>query len=230
MSAADPKRVSSSEPKKKQRVELAAPPHPAISWVILVLYAIVAIEGATLVARYPWQTAFSIQNFYAGDDIFTATKSAQTHLCGIYVLESLLALGPGWCAMSPGWTLFDLLIHHVPYVCAVSIAFSGAHAERWTAPMAVVMLTPANEGMFIAAQLGAPDGLQKFRRLFGFTGVSLLWFCETLTLFRNLAIHYSVGRPAIISALLDQIAWGGIYYHALLLHLYIRRWKKTRTL
>jgi len=221
----------SSEPKKKPpRVELAAPPHPIISWGILCLYAVVAIEGAMLCLGYPWQTAFSVEEYFAGADTFASVKAAQTHLCGIYVLESLLALGPGWCAMSPGWTLFELLIHHVPYVGAVLIAFSGSHAERWTAPMAVVMLTPANEGMFIAAQLGAPDWVAKFRRLFGFTGISLLWMCETWTLFRNLAIHWRNGWPAAISAVLDQIAWGGIYYHALLLRLYIRRWKKTRSL
>lgn len=215
--------------KKPARVELPPPPHVAITWIVFGLYVAVAIEGGVLCWKYPWHSAFSVEDFFPGASTFEAVKAAQMHICGIYLIESLLAIGPGWCAMSPGWTLFELLVHHVPYVSAVAVAFCGP-VERWTAPMAVVMLTPANEGMFIAQCLGAPAGLAKFRRLFGFSVVSLLFIVETWTIFRNLGIHWKIGGPAAIDAVLDQIAWGGIYYHALLLRLYIKRWMRTRSL
>merc|ERR1712113_760703 len=108
------------------------------------------------------------------------------------------------------------------------MGFWGGHAERWTAPMTLVLLTPANEGMFIAQSLGAPDWLAKVRRLFGFCAIFLLFCCETWVLIRNTVWHWQIGQAALWSACVDQVTWGGSYYHLMLLRMYIRRWKKTR--
>eukprot|EP00443_Scrippsiella_acuminata_P024029 CAMPEP_0115364644 /NCGR_PEP_ID=MMETSP0270-20121206/103875_1 /TAXON_ID=71861 /ORGANISM="Scrippsiella trochoidea, Strain CCMP3099" /LENGTH=224 /DNA_ID=CAMNT_0002787349 /DNA_START=44 /DNA_END=719 /DNA_ORIENTATION=+ len=151
-----------AQPKTRHdRVELPPPPYAWISWLVLLSYIACAVEGAIVFCTYPWHLALSLQNFDAGPSVFADVKSGQFHLCCIYIIELLMAFGPGWCAMSPGWTRFELLVHHAPYVSAVCLAFFGGHAERWTAPMTLVLLTPANEGMFIAQSLGAPDWLAK---------------------------------------------------------------------
>eukprot|EP00928_Gymnodinium_smaydae_P082181 TRINITY_DN6557_c0_g1_i1.p1 TRINITY_DN6557_c0_g1~~TRINITY_DN6557_c0_g1_i1.p1 ORF type:complete len:259 (+),score=61.37 TRINITY_DN6557_c0_g1_i1:202-978(+) len=213
----------------RKRVELPQPPSAWISWALLLCYMFVAIEGAYVICNHPWLTELSLDD-EIDSEAFRRVRTAQLHLCGIYIVEILLAVIPGWCAMSPGWTCFELLVHHGPYVAALCVALFGGHARRWTAPMAMVLLTPANEGMFIAVALGAPNWLCKVRRLFGFTGVTLLFLTETLVLARNQIANWQLGSAALSRALADQIVWGGIYYHALLLRLYIRRWMKTRTL
>lgn len=209
-------------------MELPPPPHVWISWAVLFLYTAVAIEGAIVFYNYPWLTAISIENYSAGPVAFASVQSGQIHLCCVYLIETLLAVGPGWCAMSPGWTQFELFIHHVPYVAAVALAFFGGHAERWTAPMTMVLMTPLNEGMFIAQSLGAPEWIAKLRRAFGFGAICLLWLCETWTFQRNLVIHYYIGWSAMPNVLADAVSLGGIYYHLVLLRLYVRRWMKTR--
>mmetsp|Transcript_14482 Transcript_14482/g.36643 ORF Transcript_14482/g.36643 Transcript_14482/m.36643 type:complete len:222 (-) Transcript_14482:82-747(-) len=220
-----------AQPKTRHdRVELPPPPYAWISWLVLLSYIACAVEGAIVFCTYPWHLALSLQNFDAGPSVFADVKSGQFHLCCIYIIELLMAFGPGWCAMSPGWTRFELLVHHAPYVSAVCLAFFGGHAERWTAPMTLVLLTPANEGMFIAQSLGAPDWLAKVRRLFGFCAICLLWACETWVLLRNSVSHWQMGRDSLPSAMADQVTWGGSYYHLMLLRMYVKRWKKTRTL
>merc|ERR1719428_809686 len=101
--------------------------------------------------------------------------------------------------MSPGWTQFELLIHHVPYIAADCLAFQGGHAVRWTAPMAMVSLTPLNEGLFIACSLGFPACLQKLRRLYGFAGILALWCCEVYVYFRNQAHHWQAGWSTTVA-------------------------------
>jgi len=205
------------------------PPFKWISCVVLLCYVLVAIEGSVVVYKHPWRADLSVGSV-ADVEGFDRVRTAQFHLCLIYAVELAMALGPCWCAMSPGWTQFDLLIHHAPYVGAVSLCFFGGHAQRWTAPMVMVLLTPSNEGMFIATALGAPDWINKFRRVFGFCGITALWCTESWIMLRNHIVHYQIGRDAMWPTLIDQICWGGIYYHFLLLRMYIRRWKKTRTL
>jgi len=210
-------------------VELPPPPYTWISLGIFSCYMMSALEGAFVLARHPWLADLSM-SMAKDDATFDRVTAAQCHLCCIYLVEAALAIGPGWCAMSPGWTLFDLLIHHVPYIGAVLLAFFGGHAHRWTPPMAVVLMTPANEGMFIATALGAPECISKIRRLFGFVGITLLWTIECWTLGRNLLLHWGSGQEASHLALVDLIALGGIWYHALLIRMYIKRWRKTRRL
>eukprot|EP00443_Scrippsiella_acuminata_P033000 CAMPEP_0115336116 /NCGR_PEP_ID=MMETSP0270-20121206/88829_1 /TAXON_ID=71861 /ORGANISM="Scrippsiella trochoidea, Strain CCMP3099" /LENGTH=198 /DNA_ID=CAMNT_0002757257 /DNA_START=124 /DNA_END=720 /DNA_ORIENTATION=+ len=123
-----------AQPKTRHdRVELPPPPYAWISWLVLLSYIACAVEGAIVFCTYPWHLALSLQNFDAGPSVFADVKSGQFHLCCIYIIELLMAFGPGWCAMSPGWTRFELLVHHAPYVSAVCLAFFGGHAERWTA-------------------------------------------------------------------------------------------------
>lgn len=211
------------------RIELIPPPHSWISWTILVAYFLVAFEGVFVLAAHPFMRDLSFS--MAVDTVaFARVQSGMMHLCGIYVVESLMAVGLGWCAMSPGWTKFDLLVHHVPYVAANALAFLGGHAYRWTAPMAVVMITPLNEALFIAMALGAPDWVAKYRRLFGFIGITLLFSIETWVQLRNHIVHLHMGQEGLQFLIVDQVAWGGIVYHALLLRMYVRRWKKTRCL
>lgn len=210
----------------KAKQELPAPPYAWISWAVLLCYAAVGVEGAIAFGTFPWRTAVSLTDYDAGQAASVRVKSGQFHLCCIYILEMLLAVGPGWCAMC--WARFDVLVHHGPYVAATWLCYWGNHASRWTAPLVIVLLTPANEGMFIAHTLGAPEWLAKFRRLFAFSCVLALWLCETWTVLRNLVLHWQIGKDATMNAILDQVSWGGIYYHAMLLRLYIKRWQKTR--
>lgn len=209
-----------ADTKAPARVELQPPSHAWISWAVFLAYLAVFVEGLVL-------------NLFAGADaagLMARVASAQFHLCTIYVLETVMAIGPGWCAMSPGWTCSELLQHHVPYTAATALAFTGGHAERWTSPMMVVLLTALNEALFIANGLGGPGWLAKARRLFGFGVVAALLCTETATLMRNTARHVALGSDGVWPAAVDQLVWGGIYYHALLLRMYIRRWTKKRTL
>mmetsp|Transcript_66317 Transcript_66317/g.194491 ORF Transcript_66317/g.194491 Transcript_66317/m.194491 type:complete len:215 (+) Transcript_66317:77-721(+) len=204
------------------RVELVAPPHVWISWGVLLSYAVVFVEGVTLSSLHWISSDASAELERVG--------RAQFHLCAVYMLEAVLAVGPGWCAMSPGWTCSELLMHHVPYAMATALAFFGGHAHRWIAPMLVVLLTPLNEGLFIVHGLGAPEWTSQFRRLFGFCIVAILLLVETAQFFRNSAMNWERGSAGLPDFLIDNLVWGGIYYHALLLKLYLRRWKKTGSL
>lgn len=219
--------MTSERKTKKNRDELPAPPYAWISWIVLISYVIAAFEGAALFFGHPWLTDLSFNYESKSDAAFAPVRLAQFHLCCIYIMEIAFAIGPGWCAMSPGWTKGELLQHHAPYVAAVCLAFFGGHANRWTAPMVATSLTPANEGMFIANSLGAPEWLNKFRRLFGFIAISVLWCIETWTEVRNIMVHWSIGWDAFGPFLVDQIAWVGIAYHTSLLRMYVRRWKRT---
>jgi hypothetical protein len=224
------KALTAKKGASKTREELQAPPYTWISWLVLLSYALATLEGVWVFVNYPWSQAL----FDMKVDALTIerVKRAQIHLCCIYFFEVLLAVGPKWCAMSPGWTQGELLIHHALYIAADVLCFVGGHETRWTAPMAMVSLTPLNEGLFIACSLGFPAWLQKFRRLYGFAGILALWLCETYIFFGNQFMHWRGGWSATsaFNSLVDQCVLGGIYYHALLLHLYIRRWRKTRTL
>merc|ERR1719424_1298042 len=102
--------------------------------------------------------------------------------------------------------------------------------HRWTSAMVCVLLTPANEGLFIAAGLGAPECTAKLRRLIGFVGICLLCAVECWTLLRNEILHYQKGSESIGYMLADAIPLGGIWYHMLLIRMYLKRWSKTRSL
>lgn len=218
------------------RVELPPPPYPVLSWAVLVAYTIVAVEGAHLACSYPWSTSLSWDTD-VDPAVLNRAWHGQLHLCCIYVFETAMVFTVGWCAMSPGWTRNDIFVHHVPYVLALVMVWCEGALYRWLAPVVVVLLTPANEGMFVAVALGAPKELDKFRRLFGFFCVLILFIVESWTLARNTLLHYQLGPyattpsgSALKNAVLDQLCWGGICYHALLLRMYVRRWKKTRCL
>jgi len=217
---------------KKERKELPSPPYVWISWLILAAYFFVAIEGALACVSYPWHKATSASEHFPGDEVYGKVVSAQLHLCILYLVESALAAGPGWCAMAPGWTRSELLAHHVPYVAAVAIAFLFGCAPRWVAPMCAVLLTPVNEGLFIVQSLGGPEWLAKVRRVYGFCVVAFVLSCETMVILRNTWMHWRGDWTwaVAIQTSLDQIAWGATHYHLKLLRLYIRRWKKTRSL
>mmetsp|Transcript_46082 Transcript_46082/g.121751 ORF Transcript_46082/g.121751 Transcript_46082/m.121751 type:complete len:212 (-) Transcript_46082:81-716(-) len=204
---------------KGDRIELVAPPHAWISWGVLISYAVVFAEGVVL------------NVLFLGDGAtLERVGHAQLQLCGIYLLESAMAVALGWCAMSPGWTCSELLQHHVPYVLATALCFFGGHAHRWLPPLLVVLLTPLNEGLFIVHALGAPDWVSRLRRAFGFSIVASLLLVETITFFRNSGQNWERGNAGLKDFLVDNLVWGGIYYHALLLKLYIRRWRKTGSL
>jgi len=218
---------------KKERVEMQQPPGRWIwiSYGLLLSYALVAIEGGRVIWLHPWQSALALERPRKLEpDAFLRIWSGQLHLCGIYGFEILLAVSRGWCAMSPGWTVSELIAHHLPYCMAVAFAFLCGHAERWSSPMAMVLLTPLNEGLFIATGLGAPAGLQKIRRLFGFFAILSLFTCELWNMVTKTYQHYQIGQEALTLFLSDQIVWFGIYYHADLLRMYIKRWGRKRSL
>ncbi|CAK9082689.1 unnamed protein product [Durusdinium trenchii] len=141
---------------KKGRVELQPPSHTWISWGVLFAYLAVFVEGVALLAGNH------------GPEILPRLGAAQFHLCSIYVLEVAIALGPGWCAMSPGWTCGELIAHHVPYTFTVMLCFALNQQHKWILPLVVVLLTPLNEGLFIINSLGAPGWVSKVRRFYGF--------------------------------------------------------------
>merc|ERR1719203_1537529 len=99
----------------------------------------------------------------------------------------------------------ELVQHHVPYSMATGIAFFFHHAERWSAPMYIVLLTALNEALFVAGSLGWPAWLAKVRRLFGFSIILLLLCCESTTYLRAMLTHWSLGRAGVWNAALDQI-------------------------
>ncbi|CAE7703325.1 unnamed protein product [Symbiodinium sp. KB8] len=149
VSLGSPQKISTG---KQGRVELQPPSHTWISWCILLAYLAVFVEGVALLA-----------NDHYGPEILPRVSAAQFHLCSIYVLEVAIALGPGWCAMSPGWTSGELIAHHVPYTFTVMLCFALNQQHKWTLPLVVVLLTPLNEGLFIANSLGAPGWVAKAR-------------------------------------------------------------------
>jgi len=223
--------AAKSKPQCKAKQEREEMPQPPGRWIwlsysILLFYFLVALEGFRVTWLHPWRSTLALDHTALDAAALDRVRSGQLHLCAIYVVEVLLALGPGWCAMSPGWTVSELVAHHVPYVLAVAFAFAFGHAERWSAPMAFVLLTPCNEGLFIATGLGAPAFLHKVRRLYGFSCILGLFTCELWNMLRNDYIHWEMGSAAWIPLLSDQIVWFGIYYHGQLLRMYLKRWRK----
>mmetsp|Transcript_135670 Transcript_135670/g.377888 ORF Transcript_135670/g.377888 Transcript_135670/m.377888 type:complete len:211 (-) Transcript_135670:163-795(-) len=205
---------------KEDRVELKPPPCTWISWGILLAYIAVFVEG--LVLNVLHRTNGAIDMAGLGLAIF--------NLCSIYVIESVMAVGPGWCAMSPGWTCTELLQHHVPFVLAQALCFFGGHAVRWSGPMYLVILTALNEALFIVTSLGGPDWLPRLRRLFGFCIVFALMCSECRAMAMAMAVHWLRGREAVGNAAADAVVSAAIYYHANLVRFYIKRWRKTRAL
>jgi len=214
---------------RHDRQELPAPPYVAITWTVLFCYIAVGLEGAFVALQHPWLGDLSFNMVKTVEDE-NRVRIAQIHICLVYVLEVLLAVGPRWCAMSPGWTCGELMQHHVPYVVAVGFAIRGGHLHRWTSAMTCVLLTPANEGLFIVGALGAPKSVEKLRRLIGFLGIFALCSVESWTLLRNQINHWHQGSDAIALALADLIPLVGIAYHLMLLRMYLGRWRKTRCL
>merc|ERR1719253_203422 len=98
---------------KEGRKELPPPPHVVITWCVLFAYIVVGLEGAFVAAKHPWRSDLSLAMEKTAEDE-ARVCTGQAHICLIYIFEILLACGPGWCAMSPGWTRSDLLIHHLP--------------------------------------------------------------------------------------------------------------------
>eukprot|EP00933_Yihiella_yeosuensis_P038073 TRINITY_DN32037_c0_g1_i1.p1 TRINITY_DN32037_c0_g1~~TRINITY_DN32037_c0_g1_i1.p1 ORF type:complete len:241 (+),score=30.18 TRINITY_DN32037_c0_g1_i1:41-724(+) len=217
-----PKDKVAAKQTKPGRVELKPPSHPGISWFVLLAYLYVFVEGVALCL---W-TEEGLSNAFV-----ERVTTAQFHLCSIYVLEVVIALGPGWCAMSPGWTLGELIAHHGPYVVCVSICFWLNQQRRpWILPLQVVLLTPLNEALFIVQSLGAPGWVAKARRAFGFSIIIALMISEIVAWARSVSDHWAMGRDGIIWGILDQLATPAIYYHFNLLCMYVKRWRKTGTL
>ena len=201
---------------KRGRVELQPPSHAWISWCILLAYLAVFVEGVALLAGS------------YGPEVLPRLSAAQFHLCSIYVLEVAIALGPGWCAMSPGWTCSELIAHHVPYTFTVMLCFALNQQYKWTLPLMVVLLTPLNEGLFIINSLGAPGWVSKVRRFYGFLVIVFLILSEIHTWMKVMQQHWA--DNALVMLMLDQLVFPAIYYHFNLLVMYLKRWKKTRSL
>eukprot|EP00931_Biecheleriopsis_adriatica_P117989 TRINITY_DN93459_c0_g1_i1.p1 TRINITY_DN93459_c0_g1~~TRINITY_DN93459_c0_g1_i1.p1 ORF type:complete len:256 (+),score=52.57 TRINITY_DN93459_c0_g1_i1:107-769(+) len=203
---------------KSGRIELQPPSHGWISWCILFAYLSVFIEGAMLMTSADFGSMESISRL----------GTAQFHLCSIYVLEVAIALGPGWCAMSPGWTSAELMAHHVPYTFVVMVCFALNQQRRWMLPLTVVLLTSLNEGLFIVNSLGSPGWVAKARRAFGFSIIVALITTEVITWWKMVRQHWADNSMFLL--LLDQLVFPAIFYHFNLICMYIKRWKRTRSL
>jgi len=212
--------VPTSGAKANGRVELEPPSHSWISWCILLAYLAVFAEGVALFCRSDYS-----------DDFFTRMGYAQFHLCTIYVLEVAMALGPGWCAMSPGWTCGELMAHHVPYTIAIILCFGLGQQIKWALVLQVVLLTPLNEGLFIVNSLGAPGWVSKVRRVFGFGVIVALMIAEIIAWGRSLRIRLSIGtQHEMTLVFVELIVLPAVYYHFNLICMYVKRWRKTRSL
>ncbi|CAE7877797.1 unnamed protein product [Symbiodinium necroappetens] len=186
VSLGSPQKISTG---KQGRVELQPPSHTWISWCILLAYLAVFVEGVALLA-----------NDHYGPEILPRVSAAQFHLCSIYVLEVAIALGPGWCAMSPGWTSGELIAHHVPYTFTVMLCFALNQQHKWTLPLVVVLLTPLNEGLFIANSLGAPGTQRAVRRAYGFSVIVLLIATEIRTWIKVMQQHWE-SLPIVLAGI-----------------------------
>lgn len=196
------------------------PPYAWMMWAMMLAYFAVFAEAVRM-CFHPGGLSLPLSQD-------GAPLTGTWYLTWIYGIEALLAVGPGWCAM-PGWSRTDVLIHHVPYMMAIFLADYFRCSERWSAPMAISIFTAANEGMFVAHALGAPEWLSKARRLFGFSIVLALLCTETWAYLNVLSFHWTRGsRP--IEALPEQLVLPAIWYHSSLLLMYIKRWTKKRCL
>eukprot|EP00747_Dinoflagellata_sp_TGD_P168601 gnl/TRDRNA2_/TRDRNA2_195373_c0_seq1.p1 gnl/TRDRNA2_/TRDRNA2_195373_c0~~gnl/TRDRNA2_/TRDRNA2_195373_c0_seq1.p1 ORF type:complete len:223 (+),score=34.82 gnl/TRDRNA2_/TRDRNA2_195373_c0_seq1:72-740(+) len=217
---------------QRQQDFLPAPPYKWISWAILAAYLGVFVETICVMLSQeipePWHA--TSDPYGDGDAVLVRTLM---HLCGIYLVEVLLAVGPGWCAMSPGWTSFDVSIHHVPYMCAVALGIYLGAVPRWRWVARISLLTSLNEGMFIAYALGAPSWTSKVRRLYGFSIVFALLSSEVLTYLANLWEHvklfYRDGN-GMSNAVAEMVVLPAMMYHFRLLGFYVKRWRKTKEL
>mmetsp|Transcript_12237 Transcript_12237/g.23761 ORF Transcript_12237/g.23761 Transcript_12237/m.23761 type:complete len:212 (+) Transcript_12237:50-685(+) len=206
---------------KKVRVELQPPVYVWMSWTVLICYTIVFLSGVGV----------SYSAFRDGFIDRSVMCPLQMFLCSVYMVEIGLAVGFGMCAMSPGWTCSELLQHHLPYVLATLLAISRGHEVRWLWPMRVSLLTALNEALFIVNCLGAPQVVNKVRRTFGFCIVTALLCSESRAYLEAMVSHWGQGRNFSWEAVLvDNLAWGGIFYHVMLLKFYYKRWCRTKEL
>ena len=139
----------------------------------------------------------------------------------VYTVELILSL-VGYCAMSGGWTVRELFVHHGFFTLAVIWTLNGDAADRWAPALAVSLLTAANEASLVAHVLGAPDRIAALRRLYGFSIIAAL--CATEAWCYADAI---TAAPHLVSTHVPLFA---ILYHLHLLRMYVRRWARTRTL
>ena len=142
-------------------------------------------------------------------------------LCAVYMVELILSL-VGYCAMSGGWTVRELFIHHGLFTVAVIWTLNGDAADRFAPALAVSLLTAANEASLVAHVLGTPDRVAPLRRLYGFSVITALCAAEVSAYADGIT-----AAPHLVSTHLTLLA---ILYHLHLLRMYVRRWARTRTL
>jgi hypothetical protein len=200
--------------------QLLKPPCAACSWTIFFAYLGVFAQAV-------WTIAFITDEARRTEHL----KRVTSQMSLIYATESFAALKLGWCAMD-GWTCMDVLIHHVPSIVAIFLGVALNLPGQWWLVAWIGCLTSLNEGLFIVISLGAQGWVAKGRRLYGFTIVTMLMLAESYSYIIQMMKYFQAGilGESFYFALATQPALGAIYYHADLSRLYIRRWKRTRTL
>lgn len=222
MSNAAKRQEAKAKDDAKSRQDLPPPPWKWLSWLVFLLYIGVFTEAVRLFLRQ----RFSILD---DDEDVSRVFRGLGVLSSIYLLEVIAAVGPGWCCMSPGWSQHDVLQHHLPFLACVSALFALGLPVLWVSAMRVVLFTALNEGLFIAASLGAPEWIGKVRRIFAFTVITILLIAETTCIFKNVAFHWA--RPGELHLVAFQnLGWLAAAYHGELLRVYIRRWQKNGTI
>ena len=189
------------------------PPLRWLCWLILIAYIAIYFAGL----RVAW-LAISVGGVHAH---WRPLRLSLHALCTVYTVELILSL-VGYCAMSGGWTVRELFIHHGFFTLAVIWTLNGDAADRWAPALAVSLLTAANEASLVAHVLGAPDRIAALRRLYGFSIIAAL--CATEAWCYADAI---TAAPRLVSTHVPLFA---ILYHLHLLRMYVRRWARTRTL
>jgi len=199
---------------------LPRPPYPVISWCVLIAYTVIFAEAL-------WMLTFLHEDVRRANH----AQSVTCQMCVIYAVESVFALGPGWCAME-GWTCKNVLVHHGPYILAVCLGVLLGLYDRWWLVAWITCFTACNEGLLIVIALGAPEWVAKLRRIYGFTVILLLLLAECHSYLRAMSDYYAAGifGDAFVAAVATQMVLGAMYYHYLLLGMYIRRWKKQGAL
>lgn len=189
------------------------PPLRSLCWLILLAYVTIFVAGV----RVAW-LAITFGGVHAH---WRPLRLSLHALCTVYTVELVLSL-VGYCAMSGGWTVRELCIHHGFFTLAVIWTLNGDAADRWSPALAVSLLTAANEASLVAHVLGAPDRIAALRRLYGFSIIAAL--CATEAWCYADAI---TAAPRLVSTHVPLFA---ILYHLHLLRMYVRRWARTRTL